>query len=124
MRPARTRRVLALAGAIGVAAVGGACGGPSDTAATPAAASTSGGASVTIKDFAFSPQPLVVAKGTVLQVSNADDAPHTATADDGAFDTGSLGQGESKEVTLSRPGEIAFHCSIHDYMRGVIRVTA
>lgn len=79
--------------------------------------------SLTIKDFAFAPQPLEVPKGTVVKVTNSDDAAHTATADKGTFDTGSLDKGQSKEITLSETGEIAFHCNIHDYMRGVIRVT-
>lgn len=79
---------------------------------------------LTIKDFAFSPEPLKVPKGTVVKVTNEDDAAHTATADDGtAFDTGSLGQGDSKEITLSKVGEFPYHCSIHDYMKGVIQVT-
>jgi len=102
-----------------------ACGGDSDSA-EPAADGDAGGGgmTLTIKDFAFSPQPLEVKKGTVVKVVNEDDAAHTATADDKSFDTGDLGKGDSKEITLSKEGEIAFVCSIHDYMKGVIQVTA
>lgn len=80
---------------------------------------------LTIKDFAFTPEPLVVTEeGTVVKVTNRDDAAHTATADDESFDTGTLDKGASTEITLSEAGEIAYHCTIHDYMRGVIRVGA
>ena len=130
-RTARRSRSVVLVGVLGLTVVAGACGGDSDTAAKPAAAATGGGTAtamkggnaITIKNFAFSPQPIVVPKGTVVKVTNSDDAAHTATADKGAFDTGTLAPGASKEITLSTAGEIAFHCNIHDYMRGVIQVT-
>ena len=118
------RRAFALATAVGLSIVAGACGGDSDTKATATAAETGegGGMVLTIKDFAFKPAPLVVPKGTKVKVTNSDDAPHTATADDKSFDTGTLDKGASKEITLPNAGEIAYHCTIHDYMQGVIQV--
>ena len=120
------RRTFILASAVGVSALVGACGGDSDPEATTAAtdAAQGGGMVLTIKDFAFKPEPLVVPKGTKVKVVNEDDAAHTATADDKSFDTGTLGKGASKEITVSEAGELAYHCAIHDYMRGVIRVSA
>lgn len=112
--------------ALGVAVLAGACGSDSDPgagSAEPGAGAGGGGTVLTIEDFAFRPEPLTVPAGTVVKVVNEDDAPHTATADDDAFDTGELGQGGTAEITLPDEGEIAYHCSIHDYMRGVIRVT-
>lgn len=125
MRPARRARRLVLGAALSLAVVAGACGGDSDTAGTATPAGPGGGGmTLTIKDFTFSPEPLKVPKGAVVKVTNEDDAAHTVTADDGrAFDTGSLGQGDSKEITLSEAGEFPYHCSIHDYMKGVIQVT-
>jgi plastocyanin len=106
----------------------GACGSDSDSEDTASAgdgAAATGGAKVlSIKDFTFKPEPLVVPKGTVIKVVNEDDAAHTATADDKSFDTGTLDKGASKEITLAEAGEIAYHCTIHDYMQGVIRVSA
>ena len=110
--------------AIGLSVVAGACGGDSDPGADAPTARAGTPKVLTIADFAFAPEPLVVPKGTVVKVVNEDDAPHTATADDGSFDTGELGQGDSKEITLADEGEFAYHCTIHDYMRGVIRVSA
>lgn len=112
--------------ALGLTAVAGACGSDSDgdSAAAGAGGATAGGRGnvLTIKDFAFSPEPLSVPVGTVVKVVNEDDAPHTATADDMSFDTGELARGESAEITLSAAGEFSYQCDIHDYMRGVIRV--
>ncbi|HEX2701440.1 MAG TPA: cupredoxin domain-containing protein [Acidimicrobiales bacterium] len=124
----RRARAAALAGILGLSVLA-ACGGDSDAGndagtAGPAAASSGRTQTLTIKDFRFGPQPLEVSKGTVVTVMNEDDAAHTATADDHSFDTGELAEGESKEITLATEGDVAFHCHIHDYMTGVIRVTA
>ncbi|MGH9164064.1 MAG: cupredoxin domain-containing protein [Acidimicrobiales bacterium] len=131
----RSRRLPAkLAVVLVVAVLGlGACGGSSDddaadtTAADDAGASTSdgvgaGGDQVTIKGFAFKPTPLTVKVGTAVMVKNEDNAVHTLTADDKSFDTGQLDGGKSGSVTVSKAGDIAYHCEIHDYMKGVIRV--
>lgn len=117
------RRVVAVA-ALGLTVAAGACGADSDgdAAAAGAASTGAGGDVITIKDFVYSPQPLSVPVGTVVRIVNEDEAAHTATADDGSFDTGDLGEGASKEIKLSAAGELAYHCTIHDYMQGVIRV--
>jgi plastocyanin len=111
------RRAAALA-ALVLTVVAGGCGSDSD----PDPGAAGGGDVLTIENFAFSPEPLTVPVGTVVRVVNKDDAPHTATADDMSFDTGELARDESKEITLSAAGELTYHCDIHDYMRGVIRV--
>ena len=123
-RIGRRARAIAVTAAIGLSLVAGACGGDSDSdgsAATEPAGNA--GKALAIKDFAFSPEPLEVPMGTVVRVTNEDDAAHTATAEDGSFDTGTLAKGESKEITLSKAGDVAYQCDIHDYMKGVIRVT-
>jgi plastocyanin len=124
------RRRFAVAGLAGVLLLG-ACGGDSDDEeagpATPAGdepAAAASGDRVVIEKFAFSPTPLVVKAGTTITVENKDSAIHTLTADDDSLDTGNLGQGETGTITVSQPGEIAYHCDLHDYMKGVIRVEA
>ena len=79
-------------------------------------------ATLTIKDFRFAPDPLAVPVGARVNVTNEDDAAHTATADDASFDSGNIAGKASKKLTFSEAGEFAYKCSIHDYMRGVIRV--
>jgi plastocyanin len=81
------------------------------------------GTSVTIADFAFAPPELTVAAGTTVTWTNEDWAPHTATAEDGSFDSGRLDQGDSLEQTFDEPGTFAYHCSFHPGMVGSVIVT-
>ena len=95
-------------------------GGESDgaTAGSGTAANT-----VTIKNFAFSPSPITVRTGTTLTVANNDSITHTLTANAGAFDTGDLAGGRRAHLTLDRPGTYAYHCQIHTFMHGTVRVS-
>ena len=70
----------------------------------------------------FDPADLSVAAGDSVTFTNLDDAPHTATADGGSFDTGKLKKGESGTITFAAAGEFPYHCNIHRSMKAVIRV--
>ena len=54
--------------------------------------------------------------------TNHDATAHTATADGGAFDTGTISPKHSKTVDLSKPGTYAYHCVFHAFMTATIRV--
>lgn len=73
---------------------------------------------VTIRGFAFSPAAFEVKAGDTIIFVNADTAPHTATADDGAFDTGQIAPGQSAEVTIPA-GRHPYACRFHPGMTGV-----
>ncbi|KMW56705.1 Copper binding protein, plastocyanin/azurin family [Candidatus Rhodobacter oscarellae] len=75
---------------------------------------------VSIQGFAFSPASLEVAVGDTVVFTNQDSAPHTATANNGAFDTGRLGRGDSAEVTITAAGSFDYFCNIHRRMQAVI----
>jgi len=92
-------------------------GAAEEEAAAPAEAA------VTIQDFAFGPQTLEIAAGTTVTFTNNDSAPHTATADDGSFDTGQLDQGASASVTFDTPGTYTYVCAFHPNMTGTIVVS-
>jgi plastocyanin len=77
---------------------------------------------VDIAGFAFSPQSVTVAVGDTVTWSNADAQNHTATANGGSFDTGTIGGNTSKSVTFSTAGAFAYHCKIHPSMTGTIVV--
>jgi plastocyanin len=81
------------------------------------------GAAVSIVDFAFEPSSLEVATGTTVTWTNNGQARHTATADDGTFDSGRLRTGESVSFTFNTPGTFAYHCEVHPEMTGTIVVT-
>jgi plastocyanin len=82
------------------------------------------GAAVTIQGFAFGPAAVEVPVGGTVTWTNQDSAPHTATADDGSFDTGQLGQGASGSATFNTAGTFAYGCTIHPNMRGSVTVVA
>ena len=48
---------------------------------------------------------------------------HTATAEEGAFDTGNIDPGASATVTFDAPGTYTYVCTDHSSMTGVIVVT-
>lgn len=85
--------------------------------ASPAAA-----ASATVKDFEFDPATLTVAVGTTVTWTNEGPSDHTVTADDGAFDSGTIAQGGTFDQTLDAPGTFAYHCTIHPDMKGTVTV--
>ena len=79
-------------------------------------------ARVKIQNYAFFPQTLTVKRGTRITWTNYDDTAHTATADQGAFDTGTVERGHSMTIAFNRPGTYAYHCSFHAFMTGTITV--
>lgn len=91
----------------------------SGVAARPAASS---GNSITIANFRYSPDPLVVRAGTRVEVTNRDGTAHTVTAQDRTFDTGDIDGGASATIALTRPGTYHYFCNIHNYMTGTIEV--
>jgi len=78
---------------------------------------------VTIKGFAFVPATIDIKAGDTVTFTNLDGAPHTATADDGSFDTATLRRGKSAALTFSKAGEFSYFCKFHKNMKAVIRVS-
>lgn len=77
---------------------------------------------VEIVEFAYSPEPVVVQVGGKVTWKNEDTAPHTATADDGSFDTGIIETGKIKSETFKEPGTFTYHCTVHPFMHGTVEV--
>lgn len=67
----------------------------------------------------YSPVAVTVEAGTKVVFKNTSELPHTATADDGSFDTGMVGPGESTSVVVKKAGQIPFHCQFHGAAGGV-----
>ncbi|HKH06632.1 MAG TPA: cupredoxin domain-containing protein [Acidimicrobiales bacterium] len=60
--------------------------------------------------------------GGTIEITNSSGAPHTFTADDGAFDV-SYDAGESATVEVpAEPGEYGFHCEVHSSMQATVTV--
>jgi plastocyanin len=81
------------------------------------------GTAVSIVDFAFMPSSLMIASGTTVTWTNTGNAPHTATADDGSFDSGQLTNGQTFSQTFNTPGTFTYHCSVHPFMTAMITVS-
>jgi plastocyanin len=77
---------------------------------------------VEIVEFTYGPDPVVVQVGGKVTWQNQDTAPHTATADDGSFETGVIERGKRKSETFKEPGTFAYHCKIHPQMHGTVEV--
>ncbi|MDQ2655251.1 MAG: plastocyanin/azurin family copper-binding protein, partial [Chloroflexota bacterium] len=91
--------------------------------ASPGDADAAGAVAVSIRDLTYDPSPLQIAVGTTVTWTNNDPIPHTATATDGSFDTGTIGPGESASVTFNTPGSSAYVCLYHPNMSGAIEVS-
>jgi plastocyanin len=76
---------------------------------------------VNIQNMKFSPASLTVAAGDTVKFVNKDGMPHTASAKDGSFDTGRIGSGDSKSITVQAAGTFAYVCKIHPSMKGSIK---
>jgi len=143
----RTKRLLTLSVLCAVLALAGlfiaGCGGGDDdsgsaTTSEPTATTEAGddsgrnapapsgdavrSAEVEIVDFAYDPDPVTIEEGGKVIWKNRDAAPHTATAEDGSFDTGTIEEGKLKSETFKEPGTYAYICSIHPQMHGTVEV--
>ena len=79
-------------------------------------------AKVEIKDFAFDPPTVTVQVGGKVNWANEDSAAHTATAEDGSFDTGDIAEGKRGNATFKEAGTFAYICEIHPDMKGTVEV--
>ncbi|HEU4943722.1 MAG TPA: cupredoxin family copper-binding protein [Solirubrobacterales bacterium] len=77
---------------------------------------------VEIVDFAYDPDPTTIQAGGKVAWINRDSAPHTATADDGSFDTGTIEEGKLKSESFKQPGTYTYFCEIHPDMQGTVEV--
>lgn len=107
-----------------------ACGGdggdapaePADAPASAAATEAAAGGSSELRIAGFQFSEVTAAPGAEVAVSNADDATHTVSADDGSFDVRVDGGAEATFTAPDAPGDYAFMCKIHPTMEGTLTV--
>jgi LPXTG-motif cell wall-anchored protein len=80
--------------------------------------------SVTIADFSFSPASLTINQGDTVTWVNNGPTPHSATANNGSFNTGILKVGQSASHTFAQAGTFSYYCQPHPYMKATIVVQA
>jgi plastocyanin len=82
-------------------------------------------ATVSIGDNFYSPASVSVAVGDTVTWANNGQAQHSATADDGSFDTGVFGPGGSRSHTFNQAGTFSYFCTVHGQAQsGTVRVLA
>ena len=104
------------------------CGSSGSTASGPpadsgAAGAGGGAAGATYTVAQYQLPALTIAPGAMVRVIDGDDEPHTVTADDGSFYTGSFDKNHPGMFTApSKPGSYTIKCKIHPSMHGTITV--
>jgi plastocyanin len=105
---------------------------PSPVSPTPTVPSGGGGggssSTVTILGVrgsgSYSPPTVTVKVGDSIAWMNSDSITHTATASNGAFNTGNVAPGStSAPVTMTTAGTFDYMCTIHPSMTGTVVVT-
>jgi plastocyanin len=75
---------------------------------------------VAIQSFQFDPAILRVRVGDTIRWTNHDLAPHTATADQLGWDTGTLERDETAAIKVTAGMEVPYFCIFHPHMKGRI----
>lgn len=141
MKGARVDKRILVISLAAVAVLGIACGGDEPAATTgtgtdtgadtgadtdsDADADTGGTVTLTAAGFAFDPSELSAPAGGTIEFTNADEAPHTFTAEEAGIDV-QADPGGSATIDLAgvEPGTYDFLCTIHpDTMTGTLEVT-
>lgn len=78
--------------------------------------------SVAMVDIAFNPPQLEISVGTTVTWTNQDPVPHSATATEGAFDSGILDEGGTFAHTFDAPGTFEYICVVHPSMKASVTV--
>ncbi len=77
---------------------------------------------MSVTDGGFSPNTLVVPRGTFVVWSNDGAAHHTVTDEGYLFDSGSLAVGQLFTFTFIQPGTYHYHCGWFPNLRGTVIV--
>jgi plastocyanin len=81
-----------------------------------------GRAEISIGYAAFDPPLTDVLRGDAVRWDNASVRRHDVAAVDGSFDSGVLVAGAGFAHTFKAPGDVAYYCTIHPFMRGTVAV--
>jgi plastocyanin len=79
----------------------------------------SGTTTIDMQQFVFNPKQLKVKKGTTVVFINKDNAKHTVTEDNSAWNSLDINAGKTFSFTFNQPGVIQYHCEYHGDVNGV-----
>lgn len=92
------------------------------TASTRATVSQARHVTVAIRNYDFTPKSLTVTVGTRVTWTNHDATAHTATANGGGFDTGTVAPKASHTIDFKHSGTFTYHCAFHAFMTATVTV--
>ena len=78
--------------------------------------------SVSVHDFAFTPNTLTIVKGTQVRFTNTGESLHRVVSDDGTIDSHPLQPGHNATFTFDTAGVFHLHCEIHPIMTMTVTV--
>lgn len=83
---------------------------------------------VEVVDSSYEPAEIEVSPGTTVVWRQTGNLKHTVTADDGTFESGDMGSGDTFKYTFEEPGTYPYYCVYHGDkggvgMSGVVTVT-
>lgn len=80
------------------------------------------GNNVTISGSSFSPATLTIQRGATVTWTNTDSNPHTVTANNNSFNSGTLNPNATFSFTFNTAGTFPYHCNFHSGMTGSVVV--
>ena len=89
---------------------------------TIAAWADDAGATVGIDKFLFGPTALTVKPGTTVTFENRDSTIHSVVGVGGIFRSQALDTNDKFSFTFDKPGEYAYFCGLHPFMKGKVVV--
>lgn len=93
------------------------------SASNESAIEQSNSPTVTIANFAFTPQTITVKRGSTVIWTNEDSVGHTVTSDTGnGLDSPLLSKGQSYSKIFNATGTFSYHCTPHPNMKGIVIV--
>jgi nitrite reductase (NO-forming) len=73
----------------------------------------------------YSPNQVVTKSGTTITWINEDNLPHTVTSDKkGLFDSSIVSANQKWKYRFDTVGEYEYHCTLHPWMEGKVKVTS
>lgn len=77
---------------------------------------------VEVRLMKFNPATVELNVGDTVEWKNRDLTPHTATAENKSFDSGSIDANASWRYTFAEPGSFPYVCTFHPEMKGTVIV--
>ena len=90
--------------------------------AVPAHSQDVRAADVTVANVSFGPSRVTVGVGETVTWTFQDSMAHSATSDNGFFNTGLASGGASRTVRFRSAGKFPYHCMVHPHMVGRVSV--